>query len=68
MPDTNKVRKVSILLQTLARVPGLGFLADAESQLRNKAEEIDSLEDQYHEVQRRADDVSTAARNVQQDD
>jgi hypothetical protein len=64
----DKVRKVSILMQTLARVPGLGFLADAEAQMRSTADSIDDVGDQYEEAQRQLDDVNNAAREVARDD
>jgi len=65
---TDKVRKVSILMQTLSRVPGLGFLAAAESQMRSTADSIDDVGDQYEEGKRQLDDVNNAAREVARDD
>ena len=65
---TDKVRKVSILMQTLSRLPGLGFLADAEAQMRSTADSIDDVGDQVEEGQRQYDDVKSAAREVARDD
>ena len=64
----DKVRKVSILMQTLSRVPGLGFLADAEAQMRSTADSIDDVGDQIEEGQRQYGDVKNAAREVTRDD
>lgn len=65
---TDKVRKVSILMQTLARVPGLGFLADADAQMRSTADSIDDVGDQAEEARRQYDDVRNAAGEVVRDD
>ena len=65
---TDKVRKVSILMQTLARVPGLGFLAEAESQMRSTVDSVDEVGDQYEEGKRQLDDAKNAARDVVRDD
>ena len=65
---TDKVRKVSILMQTLSRLPGLGFLADAEAQMRSTADSIDDVGDQVEEGQRQYGDVKSAAREVVRDD
>jgi hypothetical protein len=64
----DNVRKVSILMQTLSRVPGLGFLADADAQMRSTADSIDDVGDQYEEAQRQLDDVKNAGREVVRDD
>jgi hypothetical protein len=64
----DKVRKVSILMQTLSRVPGLGFLADAEAQMRSTADSIDDVGDQVEEGRRQYDDVKNAAGEVVRDD
>jgi hypothetical protein len=60
----DKVRKVSVLLQTLARIPGLGFLADADYQMRETADQIDEVGDQVEEGKRQLDDVRNAAGEV----
>jgi hypothetical protein len=65
---TDKVRKVSILMQTLSRVPGLGFLADAEAQMRSTADSIDDVGDQVEEGKRQYEDVQNAAGEVMRDD
>ena len=64
----DKVRKVSILLQALARIPGLGFLADADYQLRSTADSVDDVGDQIEEGQRHVSDIRNAAREVGRND
>jgi hypothetical protein len=65
---TEKVRKVSILLQTLSRLPGLGFLADTERDLREAADQVDEVGDQYEEGRRQISDVRKATSDVMRDD
>jgi|KBSSwiStaDraftv2_1062776.scaffolds.fasta_scaffold1082872_2 hypothetical protein len=60
----DKVRKVSILLQALSRVPGLGFLADTDHQLRETADSIDDVGDQIEEGQRHMEDIRNATGEV----
>jgi hypothetical protein len=66
MPD--KVRKVSILLQALARIPGLGFLADADYQLRSTADSVDDVGDQIEEGQRHMNDIRSATGDIARSD
>jgi len=66
MPD--KVRKVSILLQALARIPGLGFLADADYQLRSTADSVDDVGDQIEEGQRHMKDIRSATGDIARSD
>jgi len=61
---TEKVRKVSILLQALSRVPGLGFLSDTERDLRETADQIDDMGDQVEDTKRQYTDVRQAAHDV----
>jgi hypothetical protein len=61
---TEKVRKLSIFLQSLSRLPGLGFLAQTERDLREAADQVDEVGDQYEEGQRQLDDVRRAAGEV----
>ena len=65
---TEKVRKVSILLQTLSRLPGLGFLAETERDLREAADQVDEVGDQYEEGKRQISDVRKATGDVMRDD
>jgi hypothetical protein len=65
---TDKVRKVSILLQALARIPGLGFLADADYQLRSAADSVDDVGDQIEEGKRHMGDIRNAAGGVVNND
>ena len=66
MPD--KVRKVSILLQALSRIPGLGFLADADYQLRSAADSVDDVGDQIEEGKRHMGDIRNAAGEITKSD
>ena len=61
---TDKARKVSILLQTLSRIPGLGFLAETERDLREAADQVDEVGDQYEEGKRQISDVRKATGDV----
>jgi hypothetical protein len=61
---TEKVRKVSILLQALSRVPGLGFLSDTERDLRETADQIDDMGDQVEDTKRQYHDVRKATGDV----
>jgi hypothetical protein len=65
---TDKARKVSILLQTLSRIPGLGFLAETERDLREAADQVDEVGDQYEEGKRQVSDVRKATGDVMRDE
>jgi hypothetical protein len=65
---TEKARKVSILLQTLSRIPGLGFLAETERDLREAADQVDEVGDQYEEGKRQVSDVRNATSDVMRDE
>ena len=65
---TDKARKVSVLLQTLSRIPGLGFLADTERDLREAADQVDEVGDQYEEGKRHISDVRKATGDVMRDE
>jgi nitrate reductase assembly molybdenum cofactor insertion protein NarJ len=61
---TDKVRKASVFLQALSRLPGLGFLADTERDLREAADQFDEVGDRVDEAERHYSDVSHAAGDV----
>jgi hypothetical protein len=61
---TEKVRKLSVFLQTLSRIPGLGFLADTERDLREAADQVDDMEDRVEDTKRHARDVKKTAADV----
>lgn len=65
---TDKARKLSVFLQTLSRIPGLGFLADTERDLREAADQVDEVGDRYEEGKRQMDDVRRAAGDVASSD
>jgi hypothetical protein len=65
---TERVRKVSILLQTLSRIPGLGFLAETERDLREAVDQVDEVGDQYEEGKRQVSDVRQATGDVMRDE
>jgi len=65
---TDKARKVSILLQTLSHIPGLGFLAETERDLREAADQVDEVGDQYEEGKRQVNDVRKATGDVMRDE
>jgi hypothetical protein len=61
---TEKVRKLSVFLQTLSRIPGLGFLADTERDLREAADQVDDVEDRYEDTQRQIRDIKKTGADV----
>jgi len=65
---TEKVRKVSILLQALSRIPGLSFLSDTERDLREAVDQVDEIGDQYEEGKRQIGDVRKATGDVVRSD
>jgi hypothetical protein len=65
---TDKVRKASVFLQALSRIPGLGFLRDTEYQMREAADAVDDMGDSLDEGRRQVNDVRHAARDVAKDD
>jgi hypothetical protein len=65
---SEKVNKLSVLLQSLSRIPGLGFLASADYQMRETAEEIENVGDEYEERSRQVKNVRDAAGQMARDD
>jgi hypothetical protein len=65
---TEKVRKLSVFLQTLSRIPGLGFLADTERDLREAADQVDDVEDRIEDGKRHMGDIRKTAGDVVQSD
>jgi hypothetical protein len=61
---TDKARKLSVFLQALSRIPGLGFLADTERDLRETADQVDDVGDQIEDGKRQIRDVRSAAGDV----
>jgi hypothetical protein len=56
----DKLRQVNVLLQALSRVPGLGFLAQAEYRLQDAVDAVDDVNDTIEENQRHLTDVGDA--------
>jgi hypothetical protein len=65
---TDKVRKASIFLQTISRLPGLGFLAQTERDLREAADQFDEVGDHVDDAERHYRDVAKAASDVASSD
>lgn len=61
---TERVRKLSIFLQTLSRLPGLGFLADTERDLRHAVDQVEDVGENLEEKQRHLGEVRRAAGDV----
>jgi hypothetical protein len=61
---TEKVRKLSVFLQTLSRIPGLGFLANTERDLREGADQFDDVGDRYEDAMRQVRDVKKTGADV----
>lgn len=64
----DKISRLSVLLQTLSRLPGLGFLAQADKQMRESIDEVDEYGDAVEEVKRNTREVRNAAREVAKGD
>jgi hypothetical protein len=60
----DKLRQVNVLLQALSRVPGLGFLAQAEYRLQDAVDAVDDVGDQIEDNQRHYSDVAKAAGDI----
>ena len=61
---TEKVRRLSVFLQTLSRIPGLGFLAETEQNLREAADQVDDVGDRIDDAKRQVRDVKKTASDV----
>jgi hypothetical protein len=61
---TDKTRKVSSLLQTLSRLPGLGFLSNTDRQMREAADSVRNVENSVADRKRQMRDVRTAAGDL----
>lgn len=58
------MRRVNVLLQSLARLPGLGFLTQAEYRLRDALDVVDDAGDQLEDNQRHFNDVKNAVTDL----
>ena len=61
---TDKVRKLSVFLQTLSRIPGLGFLAETEQDLRAAVDQVDDMGDRVDDAKRQYRDVKKTGADV----
>jgi hypothetical protein len=64
----DKLRQVNVLLQALSRVPGLGFLAQAEYRLQDAVDAVDDVNDAVEDNQRHLADVADAVSDISTDD
>jgi hypothetical protein len=60
----DKLRQVNVLLQSLSRVPGLGFLAQAEYRLQDAVDAVDDVNDQIEDNQRYLEDAGRAVGDI----
>ncbi|MDX1944392.1 MAG: hypothetical protein SFU86_03220 [Pirellulaceae bacterium] len=60
----DKVSRLAVLLQTLSRLPGMGFLAQADTQMREAVDQFDEYGDAIEEVKRNTREVRDAAGEV----
>jgi len=60
----DKLRQVNVLLQALARVPGLGFLAQAEYRLQDAVDAVDDVGDTIEDNQRYMADAKQAVVEI----
>lgn len=60
----DKVSRLAVLLQTLSRLPGLGFLAQADTQMRQAVDQVDEIGDSIEEVKRNTAEARNAAGEV----
>ncbi|ADB16485.1 hypothetical protein Psta_1810 [Pirellula staleyi DSM 6068] len=63
-----KLTKISILLQTLSRLPGLSFLSSVDTQMREVEDNVGDYEDNVNEIKRNAEDVKGVATDLVSDD
>ncbi len=61
---TEKVRKLSVFIQALSRIPGLSFLAETERDLREAVDQVDEVGDRVEEGKRQMTDVRRAATDI----
>ncbi len=61
---TEKVRKLSVFIQALSRIPGLSFLAETERDLRETVDQVDDMGDSVEEGRRQITDVRRAATDI----
>ena len=61
---SEKISKVSVFLQALSRIPGLGFLADTDRSMREAYEQVDEVGERYEEGQRHLEDIKHAAGDI----
>ena len=64
----DKLRQVNVLLQALSRVPGLGFLAQAEYRLQDAVDAVDDVNDAIEDNQRHLSDVADAVTDISSGD
>ena len=64
----DKISRLSVLLQTLSRLPGLGFLAQADKQMRESIDQVDEYGDAVEEAKRNTHEVRNAVREVAKGD
>lgn len=60
----DKVSRLAVLLQTLSRLPGMSFLAQADTQMREAVDQVDEIGDSIEEVKRNAAEARNAAGEV----
>lgn len=63
-----KITKISVLLQTLSRIPGLSFLSSVDTEMRGVEDYVGDYEDNVNEIKRNADDVKGVAGDLMKDD
>jgi hypothetical protein len=64
----DKLRQVNVLLQALARVPGLGFLAQAEYRLQDAVDAVDDVGDTIEDNQRYMEEAKHAVVDIASSD
>jgi hypothetical protein len=60
----DKMRQINVLLQSLSRLPGLGFLAQAEYRLQDAVDAVDDVNDQIEDNQRYIEDAGRAVKDI----
>lgn len=65
---SDKVGKVSVLLQTLSRIPGLGFLSGVDNQMRETIDNAEDYVDDAEEIRRTAEETQANARDLMRSD
>ena len=64
----DKIGKISVLMQTLSRIPGLGFLSGVDNTMRETIDNAEDYVDDAEEIRRTAQETKDNARDLVRND